>query len=292
MPLLITGRELQSAVQDESFIQGGVVASAEGVKYDFRLSSRILKAEFGRPVDYDDLSGSEKSKMVIEPGEVVFVLTAERLVLPMDMIALLSPKRKLSHAGILTLGGSCIDPGYEGRLLIGLLNLSSTPFPIIPEKKLIAATFQRLQQSELNGFPAPAPPFDDFPDELVQVMQNYKPVAIQSVAESVRRLQEDLTDLRSDIRSHETWYSKFEQLLDAQKERIGELNTGLEKEVEARRSGQTDLEKTVKSIEKTLSYLRGIAKAVFGLVGLAVAVAVGLAVAWISGWLPNGSPGG
>ena len=58
----------------------------------------------------------------VEPGEVVFVLTEERLDLPRNMIAVLSQKRKLFNQGIQVLGGFCIDPLYRGKLLVGLYN--------------------------------------------------------------------------------------------------------------------------------------------------------------------------
>lgn len=141
MPRMITGRELREAVEKSTFIEGGDVKCAEGVKYDFRLSQRILKAKFGRPVSANELSPPERADLFIEPGEMVFVLSAERLKLSDTMTAELSPKRKLSHAGILAMGGFCIDPLYDGFLLIGLYNFSSTRFPLLPGKKLIAATF-------------------------------------------------------------------------------------------------------------------------------------------------------
>src|SRR6266404_3318447 len=117
MPTMVTGDELLHAVENKPFIIGGAASCAEGIKYDFRVSSRILKASFGGPIDASKLSVAERAALAIEPGEMVFVLSEERLNLPMDMKAELSPKRKLSHAGILALGGFCIDPGYQGPLL-------------------------------------------------------------------------------------------------------------------------------------------------------------------------------
>ena len=51
MPTMVTGQKLRAAVQDGSFIQGGDATCVEGVKYDFRLSARILKARYGSPID-------------------------------------------------------------------------------------------------------------------------------------------------------------------------------------------------------------------------------------------------
>lgn len=277
MPTMVTGQELLRAVQEGTFIQGGDVSCVEGVKYDFRLGPRILKARYSTPIDANKLNETEKQGLCVEPGEAVFVLTEERLALPGNMIAQLSPKRKLSHAGILTLGGFTIDPRYEGRLLIGLFNFSSTPFPLIPGKKIIAATFYLLEGSEAGQFPVPEKPLDDFPDELVQVMQKYHPVAMQSVTELVKRLQDDLTSLKDEIRSHEVWYQRFKESLDAHNSQIGGLANDLKSEADVRKSGQDQMTKAIEGMQSALSFLRGAAWVVIGIVGVA---GTGL-IAWL-----------
>src|SRR5882724_6428847 len=78
----ITGEQLIRAVTEETFIKGGEAQCAEGIKYDFRMGSRVLKAKYGRSIDIDKLPEAEKAQMLIEPGEVVFVLTEETLELP------------------------------------------------------------------------------------------------------------------------------------------------------------------------------------------------------------------
>lgn len=271
MPTMVTGQELRAAVTGGSFIQGGDSTCVEGVKYDFRLSTRILKARYTSPIDASKLSETEKQGLNVEAGEAVFVLTEERLNLPANMIAQLSPKRKLSHAGILTLGGFTIDPRYEGRLLLGLFNFSSTPFPLIPGKKIIAATFYKLEGSEVGEFPHPGEPLDDFPDELVQVMQKYHPVAIHSVTDLVKRLQDDLTSLKGEIRSHEAWYQRFKESLDAHNNQIGTLATDLKAEVEVRKGGHDQMTKAIEGMQSALSFLKGAAWVVMTVIGLSFA---------------------
>ncbi len=281
MPRMITGSDLSTAVEKSTFIQGGDVKCAEGVKYDFRLSNRILKATFGRPVDASQLSETERSNLFVEPGEMVFVLSAERLTLPETMTAELSPKRKLSHAGILAMGGFCIDPLYRGFLLIGLYNFSSTRFPLIPGKKLIAATFYELSEGELGQFQTPDE-LDDFPDELIQVMSRYQPLAIQSVQDAVQKLTEELRGLKADFQSRTDWYQRFERSLDRHDEQISELLRGLNAEVQARNSGEDKLSTALSEIKTTLSWLRGAVWA-FGIVLAFVGLPLALPpiIAWL-----------
>ena len=278
MPTMVTGTKLREAIVNSTFIQGGNPMCAEGVKYDFRMSSQILKARFGRPVDANTLDASERATLFVEPGEMVFVLTEERLTLPPNMFAELSPKRKLSHAGVLAIGGFCIDPRYEGRLLVGLFNLSSTRFPLLPGKKLIAATFYELNDAEISDFPAPESPVDDFPDELVVVMEKYSPVVVQSVLESVEKLRDELDAIRQDIQSRSEWFRRFEQSLEHHDKQIGQLLQGLSGEKEARLSGEDKLGTTLAKIERTLSWLKGAAWVVAGLFTL---VGVPIIVAWL-----------
>ena len=52
---------------ERRFIKGGDPNCAEGVKYDFRLSSTILKAIFGRAIDTSKLSETEKGDPCVTP---------------------------------------------------------------------------------------------------------------------------------------------------------------------------------------------------------------------------------
>lgn len=286
MANIISGEKLTEAVKTQTFIKGGNVKCAEGVKYDFRLSSKILKASFKRSIDVNDLTASEKRELSIEPGEMVFTLTEERLDLPNNMIAELSPKRKLSHAGILAIGGFCIDPLYQGRLLIGLFNLSSTPFPIIPGKKVIAATFFVLEKQECCNFARPEAALEDFPDELIQVMQKYRPVAMTSVLDNIQNIQHQVDAIRREIDTQNDWYKRFDGILDKHNNQIGDLLNGLSSEVKARERGEDSLSKAIlgyttqlSSVGKTLSWLKG---AAWVLGALLVFIAFPLLVIWIS----------
>jgi dUTPase len=175
MPTLLGLPALKNALSETGFIKNGKLENIDGIKYDFCLSPEILKAKFKQPINAASLPDTMKKELVIEPGEVVFVLTQETVSLPDNVMAILIPKRKLSHDGIMILGGLSIDPLYEGRLLIGLYNLSSTQYPIIPGRKLIGAHFYVLSEEEKDGVTRPEMKIHGFPDELIRLMQSYKP---------------------------------------------------------------------------------------------------------------------
>lgn len=288
LPRAITNERLRHAVEDQTFIKGGVANSAEGLKYDFHLGSQILKASFGGPINAEGLPETEKAKLVIAPGEMVFAFTQERLALPATVMALLSPKRKMSHAGILVIGGFCIDPNYEGPLMLGLFNFSSTPFRLVPGRKVIAATFYELDETEQGEFPHPER-FEEFPLELIEVMQKYQPSSVPALSESLAKLRDEVERIRTDMASHEQWYQRFEGSLQRHDNQIGDLLQGLASEKDTRSRGedkvslaQEKISDALHKLEGTLSWIKGAAVVVGGALTLIV---IPVLINFITAWL-------
>jgi len=253
LPQAITGDQLLEAVKKQTFIKGGDLLCAEGVKYDFRMGSQVLKAKFGRSMDMDKMGEDQKAEMVIDPGEVVFVLTEETLELPDNVMAQLSPKRKLSHDGILVLGGFCIDPLYSGKLLVGLYNFSSSRFILEPRRKLIAAIFYELQTTERGTFKKPESSVADFPRELVRLISTYQPVNIQGLRDDIGSLELQIGNLRSEITTDKEWKRDFQTKLELQATNIDKLLKGLDEEKEIRVRSLDEEKATRTAAEKAIT---------------------------------------
>jgi deoxycytidine triphosphate deaminase len=279
MAVLVAGAELQRAVTSSSFIKGGDLRCAEGVKYDLRMGNHLLRAG-KNPVNIRDLPEGERSELSLDPGEMAFVLTEETLDLPSNMVAVLSPKRKLSHEGILVLGGFLIDPLYQGGLLVGLYNFSSTKWPLRAGRKLIAVAFYKLVDDELGEFQKPEA-IVEFPDELIRVMRNYRPTSLAGVQELIGKVQRDVEILREEFRTQEDWKRTFRESLDRHDHQITELLGGihdLKKAVEDERvnrlAKETQLDVTLSQISRRgdrsyalwIAIAAAIIGAVFGLV--------------------------
>ena len=279
MAKIITEVALKEAVESQTFIKGGSASCAEGLKYDFRLGTRILKASLGQPVDMNSLPEVQRGAMAVDPGEVLFVLTEERLELPRNIMAQLSPKRKLSHEGILVLGGLCIDPLYRGKLLVGLYNFSSSRFPLRPGKKLIAAVFYELGEDEIGELQPVEANIEDFPDELVRLIQNYRPVVLQSLQESLAETQRQLTDLRNEITSGREWQRQFQTSLERHDSQIDKLLRGLEDEKENRKDAGRTFREELAAIQTRTWKLAAQLGAIVGGIGIVVSAVVGTMVA-------------
>jgi deoxycytidine triphosphate deaminase len=265
---VLTEAELKKAVSDGDLIKNASAESIEGLKYDFRLGTRVL---FGRQAPMDLTAAGQPPWL--RPGELAYVLSEERLNLPPDVKAELSNKRKMSHAGGLVLGGFAIDPGYKGRLMFALYNISSTPFMLQPGKKLIAAQFYRLAPSETPPLRV-SEPVDDFPDDIVRLMSVYAPVSFEGLQKSVDEFGVQLENLRRDFEKKEVWYTDFQRLLEENGRQVKSLTDGLKDETANRKESEREFKKSLEEIQRRVTWSAA-----------TIAVVAALVVAVVSGVL-------
>lgn len=203
MAEILSEDELVKIVTNLNCMENGTEENVEGIKYDFKFGERFLKAHFSVPRNYGELSGEELKYAFVEPGEVVFVLSKEKLKLPNNIYIQLSPKRSLAHDGIELLGGLTVDPSYEGYLVFGLYNVSGTPFKLTPGIKLVGANFFRLSESEIPSKVGKKPnAIYDFPERLQQLIGKYKPVNPQTISEELKKLQYAFNDSQDKLNSN------------------------------------------------------------------------------------------
>jgi len=218
MPKIITGNELKELLKEGILVENSAIENAEGIKYDFRLGTKLLKSCFNAPIDIEeDLIGVDRQKAVVDPGEVVFILSKERLNLPNNIYIQLSPKRSLSQDGIELLGGLTVDPGYEGYLVFGLRNMAGKPYPLLKDTKIVGANFFRLADDEsINECKKPQP-IDTFPQRLQDLIDKYKPVNPQNLAEELNSLKKAFEDsqciLTRDVGELKEQITKFAETL-------------------------------------------------------------------------------
>lgn len=311
----ITGSKIKKLVEEGKVIENGSISNCGSLKYDFTLSDEILKSDFSTPVKLMDLSVEERRTALIQPGEVVYVLTKEKVNLPTNMYMSLSANRGMSEYGVLTLGGFAVDPGYSGRLMFGLFNYSSTPFALMPGTKLIGGVFYLLNENEtidIDALEKPKP-IDEFPARLVNIISQYSPTGMSSLEESIKTISKQMDALKEELsKNKDELFSLRHLVQDTQeqtnrtsrtvhdlssnvaeltqsvkdlKSEVSDLKDGLKDEIKLRQDMRGELEKQVelvaKNVDKKLIFLKGALWTLSALVGILGT----LLTCWANGWL-------
>lgn len=314
----LTGSKIKKLVEEAKVIENGSLNNCGALKYDFTLSDEILKSDFSTPVKLADLSVEERRTALIQPGEVVYVLTKEKVNLPSDMYMSLSANRGMSEYGVLTLGGFAVDPGYSGRLMFGLFNYSSTPFTLMPGAKLIGGVFYQLDESEsINIEKLEVPkPIEDFPARLVSIISKYSPTGMTSLEGSIEAISKQVAALKEELNNNKEEIFGLRHLIQDTQEQtnrtskavkdisdnikelafsvnelktdISDLKDSLKDEIRLRKDMRDDIAKEIelvsKKVDKKLAFIKG---ATWTL-SAAVMILITLLTCWANGWLKFG----
>lgn len=134
--------------------------------YDLRVGRKILASPLspdivGAVVELNDRSPTYK----IQSGQMVGAISAEMLRLPLDICGRFGIRSGFARRGLNAFGGVQLDPGFEGRLIMNLLNVGPEPVTITLGEPLFSVEFHRLEEPAKTGYSGPYQGQEDFPQD-------------------------------------------------------------------------------------------------------------------------------
>jgi deoxycytidine triphosphate deaminase len=111
---------------------------------------RDLLAEYKDDIEYSDLCE-------LEPGKSVLAIGAEFIRLNADYLARIGHKTQNALEGIHVLHGFQIDPGYEGPLIVRIINLLDDSITLSAGRPMLSLEIARLPQRATKPYSANVP---------------------------------------------------------------------------------------------------------------------------------------
>jgi dUTP pyrophosphatase len=79
----------------------------------------------------------------LQPNEYYLCTTKEKVNMPKDLVAFIFPRSTLFRSGV-SLRTAVVDPGYKGRLTIGIKNETSRRFVLEKNARIAQIVFSRI----------------------------------------------------------------------------------------------------------------------------------------------------
>lgn len=90
---------------------------------------------------------------ILHPGEMVLASTFESLELDDDILARLEGRSSLARLGIIVHGTAGVfEPGWRGKAVLELSNLSRVPVALYPMMRICSFTFEPLSSPSENPY--------------------------------------------------------------------------------------------------------------------------------------------
>ena len=124
--MILTDEGIAEAVKDGAVrISPYSPDQLQPASYDLRVGSEGITTRSEHTIDIE-----EKGLLILSPGDFGIVVTREEIELDLKHTARIGLRSKYARKGIIATAGPQIDPGYRGRLKIGLTN------PVAPYRHL------------------------------------------------------------------------------------------------------------------------------------------------------------
>ena len=162
---ILTGRQIRELVFSGQFLIDPFDESLiEPATCDLRLFHKVLSSPIGenQPGKVIDLRDCPSGYKVI-PGQMIAILSLERINLPLNMVGRFGIRSSLARKGMNAFGGVQLDPGFRGRLMMNLINVGPSSIPIHNEDLVFSVEFSKLEENVEQGYSGPFQDQDDFP---------------------------------------------------------------------------------------------------------------------------------
>ena len=123
----------------------------EPASYDLRAGIVLWKDDGNQIVrkDFDEKKGPlDQVVVTLRPGQMIFVITHEELKLPEDVSGTVYSRNKLQKQNVLALNAGHVDPGYQGPIMIRLINLGAIPWPLTLGEGVFTVVFHTVQPAD------------------------------------------------------------------------------------------------------------------------------------------------
>jgi len=144
---ILRHEDIEQELNHGRLINQHTAASIQPSSYDLRVGTVFRD---GQIIKQDHQRAGEQ--FVIQPGEIVSLLTMEELHLPDDMIAIAFPMNKWSSEGLLVLNPGYVDPGFKGPLSVKIVNLRKTRISISRGQAIFTVSFFRIGGSTTHPY--------------------------------------------------------------------------------------------------------------------------------------------
>ena len=150
--------------------------------YDLRLGYKILASPLSSEKLGIVIELTEKNPSYeIQSGQMVGVLSLEKLKLPLDICGRFGIRSVFARRGINAFGGLQLDPGFRGRLTMNLLNVGPEPVAIALHDPLFSVEFQRLEEPAEVEYSGPFQDQDDFPADQYNYILNARTTSLAEI---------------------------------------------------------------------------------------------------------------
>lgn len=147
----LVDQEIRQAVNSgEIEISGFAEECLQPASYDLRVGGEGFTLSVGKVKNI-----KKEGRLDVLPGDFALVITHEKLRLPTNMLGHFGLRSMYARMGLIATFGPQVDPGFRGKLVVGLLNFSPEVIKLPYLAPFCTLELERLSMHASVGYRGP-----------------------------------------------------------------------------------------------------------------------------------------
>lgn len=167
----------------------------QAASYDLRVGAQGATTTGKKLVNI-----KEVGYLSIEPGDFAILITFEELKLGPQYAARFGLRSKYARKGLIATTGPQVDPGYHGRLIIGLTNLTPKSVTLPYKDDLLTIEFHKLEEASTKPYTGPYQGKMELGAEEIEAITQSEGMALSEMITTLRSLSANVGKLSTDMK--------------------------------------------------------------------------------------------
>ncbi len=166
----------------------------QAASYDLRIGEQGATTSTKKIVNI-----REAGYLLVQPGDFAVITVLEQIRLGPQYVGRFGLRSKYARKGIIATTGPQIDPGFRGRLILGLTNLTPRPISMPFNDDFVTVEFHRLEHPTTKPYDGPYQGKLTLGPQEIEAITETEGMAFSEVITTLRSLSQNVGALASEV---------------------------------------------------------------------------------------------
>lgn len=162
--------------------------------YDLRVGDQGITSSSKKKVDI-----RTEGYLLLQPGDFAVVQVYEAISLSARHVARFGLQSKYARRGLVATTGLQVDPGYQGKLMVGITNLTPKAVTLPYKDDFLSIEFHQLEESAAKPYCGPYQGKTELGPEEIEFITQSEGMALSEVLPTLRSLSANVGTLTTDV---------------------------------------------------------------------------------------------
>ncbi len=194
--MILNNRQISEAIDNGTIsIDPFDEKQVQAASYDLRVGNQGAAASAKKLTNIQ-----EEGYLLLKPGDFAVVIVLEKIHLDAQHVGRFGLRSKYARKGLIATTGPQIDPGYEGRLIIGLTNPTPNSITLPYKDDFLTAEFHKLEKPSTKPYTGKYQGITELRPEDIEMIVETESLSIPEILTTLNSLSQNVGSLATDVK--------------------------------------------------------------------------------------------